>query len=246
MARSSGNQVGKQTGGQSKSSLTLVDVVARLSKLYRSPEPASPTTPFALIMWKNIGYLIEDDERAALFAEFRSRVGLSPQAIAGASYATLMDIAKRGGMRPQDRIVKWRAIAAIAIEHADGDLDRTLSTLSATKARSLLKRFPGIGDPGADEILLLSGFDARPSIESNGLRALLRLGFCEEGASYAASYRSAIAVLVEQGKPSRQWRILALRTLRAHGQALCKRSAPKCLACPLQSTCQHVELKGAY
>ena len=231
---------------QGKARPTLVDVVARLKKLYKNATPIAPTTPFEIVLWKNMGYLIDDDHRSALFAEFKARVGLSSGAIAAAAPQTLMDIATRGGMRPDARVEKWRAIAALAIARADGDLNRALPKLPLAKQIALLKAFPSIGGPGADEILLLSGLDVRPSIDSNGLRSMLRLGLCKEGPNYAASYRAATAVLAQQGKPTRDWLTLAFQMLRIHGQTLCKRTEPKCVACPLAPQCPRTALKGSY
>jgi endonuclease-3 len=228
-----------------KAGAALADAVARLSEVYGN-EPAGPRTPFEIILWKNVGYLVDDNRRATLFSEFSTRVGRSAAAIEATSLATLRDIAKRGGMRPEARIEKWRQIAALTIARADGDLDRALSKLPLAKAAALLKAFPSIGDPGADEILLLSGLDARPSIDSNGLRSMLRLGFCKEGPTYSASYRAATTALREQGKPTREWFMLAAHALRMHGQALCKRSAPRCSACPLAAACPRLEPKGSY
>ena len=232
--------------GPAKFTGSLVAAVARLSELYRSEASVGPTTPFEIILWKNVGYLIDDDRRAALFSEFSKRVGMSAAAIAAASPAVLLDIAKRGGMRPEARVEKWRRIAALTMEHADGDLNAALRKLPTIKAALLLKAFPSIGAPGADEILLISGLDARPAIDSNGLRAMLRLGFCKERATYSASYREATAALGEQGKPEGKWLAQAFRLLRTHGQILCKRSAPKCVACPLAPTYPRIKLKGSY
>ena len=232
--------------GPPKSATGLIDAVARLSELYGSEGPAGPTTPFEIILWKNVGYLVDDDRRAALFSQFSKRVGMRAASIAAASPAVLLDIARRGGMRPEARVETWRQIAALAIERADGDLNAALRKLPVVKAALLLKAFPSIGAPGADEILLLSGLDVRPAIDSNGLRSMLRLGFCKERSTYSASYREATAALSEQGKPESEWLCLAFRVLRAHGQVLCKRSAPKCVACPLAPTCPRIKPKGSY
>ena len=219
---------------------SLKQVIAELARHY--PAPAILTDPLELIVWENIGYLIDDERRLELFEEFRARVGFEPGRIALADDAALLMIAKRGGMRPETRVERWRSIARIALEDSGGDLDRTLRALPLGKARALLKRFPVIGDPGADKILLFCGLAPQPSLESNGLRALARLGFFAEQSSYSASYRAAIAVLIEQGEPDRDWLVSAHLALRAHGQALCRRSAPRCLPCPLDPLCAHAKV----
>jgi len=238
--------VAPQASPPSRRRASPVDIVARLAKFYGDHKGAGPATPFEMIFWKNIGYLIDDERRAALFAEFKERVGGSAAEIAAADPATLMDIAKRGGMRPEARVQKWRRIAALTIDRAEGDLNQTLRKLPLVKAIALLRAFPSIGEPGADEILLISGIDARPSLESNGLRAMLRLGLCKEGANYSASYRAAASSLMARAARSRDRLILAFHVLRLHGQTLCKRSAPKCTACPVADACPRIALKGSY
>ena len=211
--------------------------IAELARVY--PAPAILTDPLQQILWDNIGYLIDDDRRAALFEEFHLRVGLTPSDIESADFETLFDIARRGGMRPETRVQRWRDIAALVQTRAGGDLSGALANLNPAKARALLKAFPTIGDPGADRILLFAGRAARPCLESNGVRALARLGFFAEQRDYSTSYRAAVDVLASQGEADRQWLISAYLALRAHGQALCKRAAPLCLACPLDENCGH-------
>ena len=222
----------------------LLGAVATLAKLHKPGRMLND--PLQLILWENIGYLIDDERRALLFDEFQTRVGLTPTAIMKTKDSVLADISKRGGMNPGVRVERWRKIAAIAASSGDSDLRSALKALPLLKARSLLKKFPAIGDPGADKVLLFSGIEVRPALESNGLRAMLRLGLVPVGRSYAASYREAVAALRQDGKPTRSWFIRAYSLLRAHGQTLCKRTKPQCLACPLDSACAHLMLASLY
>jgi endonuclease-3 len=66
------------------------------------------------------------------------------------------------------------------------------------EAKKALKKFPSIGDPGAEKILMLSRSYPVLALESNGLRVLLRIGFAEEKKSYSASYRGVQQALKEQ------------------------------------------------
>jgi endonuclease-3 len=218
--------------------------IARLARIYRPARTLSE--PLQLILWENIGYLIDDEHRAALLSEFKERVGLTGSEIAHAPRSVLLDIAKRGGMNAETRVERWRTIARIAREEAGDDLRATLKALPLPKARLLIKKFPAIGEPGADKVLLFAGRDVRPALESNGLRALLRLGLSTEQHSYAASYHAAVATLRAEGEQTRNWYMSAYSALRAHGQALCKRSSPLCVACPLDATCAHARLSGSY
>lgn len=201
--------------------------------------PALPADPFQLVLWDNMGALIPDDRRAALFALFGDRVGFEPGAILAADPALLLSIAERGGMRPHVRVERWQASAAIVLDQGGGDFAATLRALPVARARTLLKRFPAIGDPGADKILLFAGIDVRPSLDPNGLRTLVRLGFFPQQASYAASYKAGVASLAASGKPDRQWLMHAWLRLRAHGKTLCRRNGPLCHDCPLDPACAH-------
>ena len=50
----------------------------------------------------------------------------------------------------------------------------------------MLKKFPAIGDPGVDKILLLTRTEPVMALDSNGLRVLVRLGF---GAEFIPIYQ---------------------------------------------------------
>jgi len=106
-----------------------------------------------------------------------------------------------------------------------------------------LKKFPGIGDPGAEKILLFSRTHPILALESNGLRALIRIGFGEELKNYAATYRSAQEAVKDQltsdSVEDYVWLIRAHLLLRRHGQELCKRTEPICTSCPLTENCRY-------
>jgi endonuclease-3 len=216
---------------------SLKAAIAKLARLY--PTGAPLTDPLAILVWENIGYLIDDARRAELFAEFARKIGLTAPRIANAPMPILTDIARRGGMHPQKRAERLVEIGRLAIQECDGDVVGALRDLPLPKARALLKKFPSVGDPGADRILLFAGIAPRPCLESNGLRAMVRLGFCAEGKSYAQTYKNAVTVLAKDGSADPEWLMRAWLVLREHGKALCKRSAPLCEPCPLDPVCAH-------
>ncbi len=227
---------------RSPTALPLSAILDRLARLYSFKPPSS--SAFELILRENIGYLIDDGRRDELFHEFGQRIGFTAARIARAPDALLLDIAQRGGMRPETRVERWQRIAKIHLNEASGDLDVHLRSLPVAGAGKLLKRFPAIGDPGADRILLFCGLDPRPAVDSNGLRVLARLGLVEVAASYASNYRSAIACLAAALTRDRDRLVSAYMLLREHGRALCKRTTPHCTACPLDPVCAHVPAKG--
>jgi endonuclease III len=218
--------------------LDLKEVVAELAAS-QAPARAPMTDPFEIILYEAVGYLIDDEPRQVLFEALRSQIGLDPKAIVSAPDEALLGITRRGGMHPDKRAERLRSSARIVLGACGGDLAAALAGLPLAKARALLKQFDGLGDPGADRILLFGGYAAVPAVDSNGLRALVRMGFCLERPSWSSTYKDAVAVLASQGEPEREWLMSAWLALREHGKALCKRSRPQCLACPFDELCAH-------
>src|SRR5580704_12669624 len=88
-------------------------------------EPALPPAkgPFELVMWENACYLLPDERRLEVFESLREQVGLTAEAIDAAPDKLLHPLAKRGGMRPETRVFRWRQIAGITLSQFDGSLD---------------------------------------------------------------------------------------------------------------------------
>jgi len=211
--------------------------VDRLAALYGEPEPPLATDPFERVLWENVGYLVDDERRRAVFERLRAEVGLTPEAILACPEARLAAVTAEGGMLPEHRAGKLQAAAAILLEVGAERLRELLRT-KPQEARKLLKRFPGIADPGADLLLLLAG--AVPSLapDSNALRVLVRLGFSAADGDYSRQYRTAARALAPQLPNDFAWLIRARELLRTHGQRLCRRTEPRCEPCPLSAGCR--------
>ena len=218
-----------------KAFTTAID---KLRNFYGRPEPPNVTDPLGMILLENVAYLVSDERREQAFNALCERVGLSPPEILTAHEERLMEVARLGGMHPAARVEKLRRIAQIALKEFDGDLDKVVKQPIA-QAKKSLKKFPGIGDPGAEKILLFSKTKPVLALDSNGLRVLLRLGYGEERKSYAATYRSAQEAIASELKRDFDWLIAAHQLLRRHGQELCKTAEPLCASCPLKSSCRY-------
>jgi endonuclease III len=219
-----------------KTAKSFPKIIDQLAKLYGHPKPPVVTDPLGMILFENVAYLVGDEQRAQAFSALRERVGLSPPQILMAPEDKLIEVAKLGGMHPLARVEKLRLIAQIALQEFDGDFDRVLK-LPPGQAKKSLKKFPGIGDPGAEKILLLSRAQPVLALDSNGLRTLLRLGYGEESKSYSTTYHSAQDAVRGEMKNDFDWLIAAHQLLRRHGQELCKNANPICARCPLKSSC---------
>jgi endonuclease-3 len=107
------------------------------------------------------------------------------------------------------------------------------------QAKKALMRFPSIGEPGAEKILLLARSHAVLGLDSNGVRVLTRLGVVKESRSYAATYRAVQAFVQPSLDRGFDWLIRAQHLLRQHGQQLCRRTNPQCERCPLNDRCAY-------
>jgi endonuclease III len=215
----------------------LTRVLAYLRKLYGRPRPPAVTDPFALILYENVAYLADDARRDRAFEALKRNIGLSPARILAAPSAALREIASEG-IIPDQTVDKLRSIAAIAVEDFGGDVS-TVTHLPFAQAKKVLKKFPSIGEPGAEKVLLFARAAPVLALDSNGLRVLLRLGFGTEDKSYAKSYRSAQEAAAEQLERDCDWQIELHQLLRRHGQELCTRSQPRCEVCLLRIDCAY-------
>ena len=218
--------------------LPLSKIIARLKHHYGEAKSPPANTPFELVIWENACYLLTDERRLEVFEALRKKVGLNAAAILSASDEVLLPLAKRGGMRPETRVFRWREIARITQTQFAGDLSSILSAPYA-QAKKALKQFPNIGDPGAEKILLMCGMASGLPLESNGLRVLVRIGFGRQQKNYGATYRSVqddlIPDLPARAESLKEAHIL----LRHHGKTLCKDKAPLCDQCPLAKGCDY-------
>ncbi|HEY6147150.1 MAG TPA: hypothetical protein VIZ69_05610 [Thermoanaerobaculia bacterium] len=214
----------------------LPRVLAALNEVY-GPPPRPLSDPFELILWENVAYLADDAKRAEAFALLREKTGLSPAGILAAPDAVLQEVARRG-ILAADRAERLREIASIAVEEFGASLEKAVSG-TPKQASKALRRFPSIGEPGAEKILLFARRAPYLALDSNGLRVLLRLGYGQESKSYAASYRSAQAAAAAELPEYFDVRIEAHQLLRRHGQEVCRRAAPLCERCPATRECEY-------
>ena len=75
------------------------------------------------------------------------------------------------------------------------------------------------------------------TLQGNALRVLRRLGYGEAGGGYAAEYRRARDAAAAELPATVPALRRAHQVLRRHGQTLCRRTAPECPACPLNTDC---------
>ena len=219
-----------------RESLTLRDAVKVLRRHHGPPEPLPTADPFELILWENVAYLAAPARRREAFELLKRSVGTSPKAILSAKRQALEKVTSRGILKARFA-AKLRECARIAVDDFGGDLGAVIR-LPLESAKRALRSFPGIGEPGAEKILLFAARRALLAPDSNALRVLVRLGLVREGTSYSRTYAAA-RPLADAFAEDPRFLQEAHQLLQRHGQSLCKRSAPRCTECPLARECAH-------
>ena len=215
---------------------TLAEISRGLRRQHRDVRTPPPRNAFEWVLWENVAYLADDVKRTEAFALLKKSVGTAPDRILGADNPTLLRVTKHGivaGMFAR----KLRTAAELARDKFGGTVDKSLSTDLAQAARQL-RVFPGIGEPGAEKILVATGRARTLPLDSNGLRVLLRIGFGSAVRSYQATYRSVKAAL-SVGKTSSKSLFETHLLLQRHGRDVCKSSDPQCGRCLLRPMCAH-------
>ncbi len=218
----------------------LPEILPLLRRHYRSVLPKLPSDPFELILWENVAYLADDAQRRRAFDLLRTSIGTSPDEILGAKPAALRAVT-RHGILPDEFSAKMRDAARMARDQFQGNLKEVVRG-PLPEAKRALRKFPGIGEPGAEKILLFSRRHAFLAPDSNALRVLERLGLIVEGSSYARTYAAARKLAEEQLPREISPMMLAHHLLRRHGQVLCRRTSPLCGECPVSNLCSFARL----
>jgi len=215
----------------------LQRVVAALAEFHGAQAAPPAKNAFELILWEKVAYLADDEKRSRAFAALARKVGTSPKAVASAKLSTLREVASIGGaVGVEERATRMQEAAQLVIGEFDGDLDSAILK-SLTESRKALRRFYGIGEPGADKILLLTRSHAVLPLDSNAARVLLRVGYGTDNKNYSIMYRSVVQAAQPELPPAYDSLIDAHLLLRRHGQAICKTNAPRCEACVIRRDC---------
>ena len=217
--------------------LPLTILVDRLTSTFGLPSLPPARSPFELILWENVAYLADDAKRENAYELLRASTGLTAEGIARVDQSRLLAVA-RHGIVPEQTAVKLRTIAELAMSEFAGDVDGVLK-LPSKEAFKALRKFPAIGEPAAEKILMMNGKLAVLALESNGLRVLQRVGYGEDTGKYSRDYKDTREAVADQIPDDREWLTTAHFALRRHGQAVCRRSTPECARCPLVDGCRY-------
>ncbi len=211
-------------------------ILDRLEAFYGIQAPAWPTDPYLFLVWWHCGYPASDGACAKGWESLNRETGVDPEQLLRVPVARLAKALKPGGMVPELRAMRLKEIAARVKDELASDLWGALRG-PLSQVRQVLKRFPNIGDPGADRILLFAGLAPVAAVPSNCPHVLVRIRQGWERENYGVTYREAQQA-IEAGVPQNlDARARAYLLLKRHGQEICKRTKPKCGECPLNGEC---------
>jgi endonuclease-3 len=174
------------------------------------------------------------------FLGTQQKVGLRPAEILATLDTKLAEVMRAGGMVPELRARRLKEIAARVESEFGGDLQAVLRR-PLSEAKKVFKKFPTIGDPGAEKILLFTKTAPVAAVPSNCVHVLPRLGFGQEKENYSATYRSAQEALRSELPEDCAAQLRAYLLIKRHGQELCKASRPKCEQCPVSPDCNYFQ-----
>jgi endonuclease III len=230
-------------------------VLERLEQFHGPQKAAGPNDPYEMIVFVNCGYPATDVSCSKGFEALKREVGLKPEDLLDAPKAKLAKLMRLGGIVPELRAEKLKEIAKMVKEQFGKDLlaalkkcmleEKKQSGKGIRSAKGVLQKFPVIGEPGAEKILLFSKLAPVAAVPSACVEVPMRIWFGDAGKNYAADYRAAREVL-NVGLPATfEARQRAYLLLKKHGQEICKRSTPKCELCPVTAQCSYFQSKAA-
>jgi endonuclease III len=217
--------------------LPLARLLDSLEAFHGAQLPDWPTDPYQFLIWWHCGYPASDAACAGGWASLKNRFEVDPESLLSANAGELAAALKPGGMVPELRATRLKEIAERVQKEFDGDLCGALRRMPIAKARTALKKFPGIADPGADRILLFAGITPLPAVPSNCPHVLLRLQLGYQPEKYSETYGEAQRMITDAIPEKLDARIRAYLLLKRHGQETCKRTNPKCKVCPIADNC---------
>jgi endonuclease-3 len=219
-----------------KAHTSLAQLLTELESFHGQQEACSPSDPYLFLVWWHCGYPASDASCSKGWDSLNRKIGVELKQILAASPASLTKALQGSGMFPELRAMRLKEIAARVQDEFGGDL-RAALVGPAARVRKTLKSFPGIGDPGADRILLFAGLAPAAAVPSNCVHVAVRLLGRSESENYVQGYREAQRAIEAEIPKKFDARIRAYLLLKRHGQELCKRTNPKCAQCPVSSSC---------
>jgi len=210
-----------------------------LESFHGRQRPDWPVDPYQFLVWWHCGYPPSDEACNAGWASLKAEQDVAPAKLVKARASVLARLLKPGGLIPDLRAQRLKDIAAEVLEEWGGDLSRALQAMPAAAVIKTLKKLPGIGEPGAERIILFGGIAPLPAVPSNATQVAVRMQHGAPFGSYTKDYREGRRLIEAEIPATLAARQRAFLLLKAHGQTVCKRSTPRCDACPIARMCAY-------
>jgi endonuclease-3 related protein len=168
--------------------------------------------------WRNVEHAINNLRDAGV---------MEPHALYQLPPAELSELIRPSGYY-QVKTKRLRNLLQFVVEQYDGSLDAMFST-NLHSLREQLLAINGIGPETADAILLYAGGLPTFVVDTYSHRILARHGWLDYDASYDDIKDYFESTLPDDAALYNEYHALLVRV----GKDYCKRTAPKCEACPL-------------
>ena len=215
----------------------ISQILDTLESFHGPQTPQWPTDPYGFLIWWHCGYPASEERCSLGWKSLNEGIGITPAELLATPSSKLVRALKPGGMIPELRAGRLKESSQRVQKEFDGDLRSALQRLPLTQARAVLKKFPGIADPGADRIILFSGIATVAAVPSSCPQVLVRIESGHPSEKYNVNYREAQEIIQSQVADTVAARTRAYLLIRRHGQQVCKRSGPKCSICPVAGSC---------
>lgn len=215
----------------------LAQILDALESHYGAQTAQFPTDPYLFLVWWHCGYPPSEERCTRGWKRLNEEIGVSPEQLLSARSQKIARALTAGGIVAEIRATRLKAIAAVVRDEFGGDLRSALVSLPLRAARTSLKKLPGIGNPGADRILLFAEIAPVPAVPSSCPHVPVRIESGREPEKYDASYALAQRLLRAQMPETCRALTRAYLLLQMHGRLLCKRTNPKCSLCPVAKSC---------
>ena len=213
-------------------SLQIEVVIERLRRFYgRLPTP--PAEPFAFFVWEVLSAETAPARRDAAFAALKRIPALTPDAFWKAAPARLEAAVALAGPYRDRRLAAIRTAA---------DRFRRQPRLAAVirgpirPARRALRAWPGLGQAGAERLLLfVNGVPVFPA-DLRVSRVVTRLGVVEGARDSRGHLARALRTALDRDRAQIAHAFLYLSH---HATATCTEVSPHCHVCPLLTGCPY-------
>jgi len=194
--------------------------------------PSDVEDPFRVLVRAILSQNTSYKNELKAFRTLDERIGVSPEALAGASAEAIAEAIRAAGQHKQ-RSERIKKVAGLVLKRFKGDLWPLISSRPVEEAREELMALPGVGRKTADIVLLFCARRPVFPVDRHIMRIFDRLGFLGPRPGYE-TIRAAVEEALGDDPEALLFTHLALIRL---GREICRAKKPSCASCPLSDLC---------